>query len=75
MAERKLPIGVQSFEKMITEGYYYVDKTQYIAQLLKGQVYFLSRQPTFAGKKSSLRGYTSRRSKRNWRDKKSAKRG
>lgn len=47
MAERKLPIGVQSFEKMITEGYYYVDKTQYIAQLLKGQVYFLSRPRRF----------------------------
>ena len=47
MAERKLPIGVQSFEKMITEGYYYVDKTQYIVQLLKGQVYFLSRPRRF----------------------------
>ena len=55
MAERKLPIGVQSFEKMITEGYYYVDKTQYIAQLLKGQVYFLSRPRRFGKSYSFLR--------------------
>ena len=47
MTERKLPIGVQSFEKMIKEGYCYIDKTQYIVQLLKGQVYFLSRPRRF----------------------------
>ena len=47
MTERKLPIGVQNFEKMITGGYNYVDKTQYIVQLLKGQVYFLSRPRRF----------------------------
>ena len=47
MAERKLPIGVQDFEKIIAEGYNYVDKTQYIAQLLKGSVYFLNRPRRF----------------------------
>ena len=47
MAERKLPIGVQDFEKIIAEGYNYVDKTQYIVQLLKGSVYFLSRPRRF----------------------------
>ena len=47
MTERKLPIGIQNFEKMITGGYNYVDKTQYIVQLLKGQVYFLSRPRRF----------------------------
>ena len=69
MAERKLPIGIQDFEKMITEGYNYVDKTQYIAQLLRGAVYFLSRPrrfgkslflprspPIFVTQKSSLGG-------------------
>lgn len=47
MAERRLPIGVQSFEKMINEGYTYVDKTYYVVQLLKNQVYFLSRPRRF----------------------------
>jgi hypothetical protein len=47
MAERKLPIGVQDFEKIIAEGYNYVDKTQYIVQLLKGSVYFLNRPRRF----------------------------
>jgi len=47
MTERKLPIGIQNFEKMITGGYNYVDKTPYIVQLLKGQVYFLSRPRRF----------------------------
>ena len=44
---QNLPIGVQSFEKMINEGYNYVDKTHYIVQLLKNQVYFLSRPRRF----------------------------
>ena len=44
---QNLPIGVQSFEKMINEGYNYVDKTPYILQLLKNQVYFLSRPRRF----------------------------
>jgi len=47
MAGRRLPIGVQSFEKMINEGYTYVDKTYYVVQLLKNQVYFLSRPRRF----------------------------
>ena len=47
MATQRLPIGVQSFEKMIRERYNYVDKTQYIVQLLRNQVYFLSRPRRF----------------------------
>ncbi|MBN1167801.1 MAG: ATP-binding protein [Methanospirillaceae archaeon] len=44
----KLPIGVQSFEKMRTEGYAYVDKTQFISDLIsKGSYYFLSRPRRF----------------------------
>ncbi|MCA1916262.1 ATP-binding protein [Methanospirillum hungatei] len=43
-----LPIGIQSFEKIRSEGYYYVDKTPYIAELAqKGSYYFLSRPRRF----------------------------
>ena len=47
MAERKLPIGVQSFQNLRENNYLYVDKTEYIAQLLNGKVYFLSRPRRF----------------------------
>ena len=47
MAERKLPIGVQDFEVLRENDFIYVDKTQYIAQLLNGRVYFLSRPRRF----------------------------
>ncbi|MFC2347990.1 MAG: AAA family ATPase, partial [Bacteroides sp.] len=47
MTAQKLPIGIQSFEKIIKEKYIYVDKTRYIVQLLRGQVYFLSRPRRF----------------------------
>lgn len=33
MPSLQLPIGIQSFEKIRNEGYYYVDKTPYIAEL------------------------------------------
>jgi len=33
---RKLPIGIQDFEDLRTNNYLYVDKTQYIYQLLQG---------------------------------------
>ena len=44
---RSLPIGVQSFENIRNRGYVYVDKTPYIKDLLRGQVYFLSRPRRF----------------------------
>ncbi|MDY2670034.1 MAG: AAA family ATPase [Anaerovoracaceae bacterium] len=44
----KLPIGIQSFEKLRRGGYAYVDKTMYISNLLDGgSVYFLSRPRRF----------------------------
>jgi len=44
----KLPIGVQSFSKMITGGYLYVDKTELLYQLIdEGLPYFLSRPRRF----------------------------
>jgi hypothetical protein len=45
---RKLPIGIQSFEKMRNDGYLYVDKTPIIKQLHnEGTYYFLSRPRRF----------------------------
>lgn len=32
---KKLPIGIQTFSELITENYYYVDKTALIAQLVE----------------------------------------
>ena len=45
---RKLPIGVQSFEKLRRGGYLYVDKTDLIYKLVtEGRQYFLSRPRRF----------------------------
>ena len=45
---KKLPIGIQTFSKLIKEGYLYVDKTSFVAQLAgEGQYYFLSRPRRF----------------------------
>ena len=44
----KLPIGIQTFEKIRSEGYIYVDKTRYLVNLIdSGTVYFLSRPRRF----------------------------
>ncbi len=57
---RKLPIGVQSFEKLRTEGCLYVDKTDLVYKLVtEGSQYFLSRPRRF-GKSlltTTLRAY------------------
>ncbi len=46
--ERIYPIGIQSFPTIIEEGYKYVDKTYYVAKLIKeGQYVFLSRPRRF----------------------------
>ncbi|MDK2793088.1 MAG: hypothetical protein PWQ25_1951 [Deferribacteres bacterium] len=45
---KKLPIGLQTFSEIITENYYYVDKTEFAFKLLsKGKYYFLSRPRRF----------------------------
>jgi Holliday junction resolvase-like predicted endonuclease len=46
---KKLPIGIQTFEKLIQEGFAYVDKTRFVAELDKagGGYYFLSRPRRF----------------------------
>ena len=44
----KYPIGIQSFDKIINEGYLYIDKTEQIYDLVKnGDIYFLSRPRRF----------------------------
>ncbi len=58
--ERKLPIGIQSFEKLREEDFLYVDKTEYVYKLAhSGIPYFLSRPRRF-GKSlllSTLKAY------------------
>ncbi|GHV34011.1 ATPase AAA [Synergistales bacterium] len=45
---QKLPIGIQTFEKLREGGYLYVDKTKYLVDLIdRGTVYFLSRPRRF----------------------------
>ncbi|BAU22520.1 hypothetical protein THC_0114 [Caldimicrobium thiodismutans] len=46
--EKKLPIGISSFEKIRSEPYYYVDKTPFVVKLVEeGTYYFLSRPRRF----------------------------
>ena len=56
----KLPVGIQDFEKLITEDFLYIDKTDYIYRLVQNNVpYFLSRPRRF-GKSlllSTLKAY------------------
>lgn len=49
MAQRRYPIGIQTFEKIRTNGYVYVDKTAYIYDLAhgSGNTFFLSRPRRF----------------------------
>ena len=45
---KPLPIGIQTFRKIIDRNYLYVDKTRYIYDMIKtGEVYFLSRPRRF----------------------------
>ena len=44
----KLPIGIQTFEEIRTEGYAYVDKTKYLVNMIDtGKIYFLARPRRF----------------------------
>ena len=46
---KKLPIGVNNFEKMIEEGYYFVDKTMLIKDVvdLPGEIKLITRPRRF----------------------------
>ena len=56
----KYPIGIQTFSEIVTDGYFYVDKTALVHRLAtEGKVYFLSRPRRF-GKSlllSTLKSY------------------
>jgi hypothetical protein len=60
MTPRKMPVGIQDFEDIRTNGYVYVDKTAYIYRLAtEGKPYFLGRPRRF-GKSlllSTLKAY------------------
>jgi len=45
----KLPIGIENFEEFRTEGFYYVDKTGFIKELLEnwGKVNLITRPRRF----------------------------
>lgn len=48
MSSKIYPIGIQNFEKLRKEGYFYIDKTELIYKLVKtGSYYFLSRPRRF----------------------------
>lgn len=47
MGNKSLPIEIQSFENVRNNNFLYIDKTKYIAKLLSGRVYFLSRPRRF----------------------------
>lgn len=56
MVNKPLPVGVDDFEKIRLKGYYYVDKTLLIKELLdkKGEVNLFTRPRRF-GKTLNLR--------------------
>jgi len=48
MKQLKYPIGIQTFSEIINDGYIYVDKTEYVWNLVtQGKFYFLSRPRRF----------------------------
>ena len=49
MQKKMLPIGIENFEEMITSGFYYIDKTGLIEQLLDnwGKVNLFTRPRRF----------------------------
>ena len=48
MKRKKLPIGIQTFSEIRSEGYYYADKTAFCLKLAQqGKYYFLSRPRRF----------------------------
>ncbi len=48
--KRKLPIGIQTFEKIVQNNYCYVDKSYFVRQLLNGGTYYFLSRPRRFGK-------------------------
>ncbi len=47
---KPLPIGIQSIEKLITGGFLYIDKTEYIYKLIESSGYYFLSRPRRFGK-------------------------
>lgn len=50
MDRKVLPIGIQSFRKIRTDNYYYVDKTSHVLRLAQGGTYYFLSRPRRFGK-------------------------
>ena len=82
MSKKIYPIGIQNFEKLRREGYFYIDKTAWVYQLVKtGSYYFLSRprrfgksllistlEAYFQGKKELFQGLAMEKLEKDWMD-------
>ncbi|MBC8601639.1 ATP-binding protein [Parabacteroides acidifaciens] len=80
MSNKIYPIGIQNFEKIRKDGYFYIDKTALIYQLVKtGSYYFLSRprrfgkslmlstlEAYFQGKKELFEGLAMEKLEKDW---------
>ena len=80
MSSKIYPIGIQNFESLRNDGYFYVDKTALIYQMVKtGRYYFLSRprrfgksllistlEAYFQGKKELFEGLAMEKLEKDW---------
>lgn len=80
MENKIYPIGIQNFEKIRKDGYFYIDKTAWVYQLAKtGSYYFLSRprrfgksllistlEAYFRGKKELFKGLAIEKLEKDW---------
>ena len=80
MSNKIYPIGIQNFEKIRKDGYFYIDKTAWVYQLAKtGSYYFLSRprrfgksllistlEAYFRGKKELFKGLAIEKLEKDW---------
>ena len=60
MEKQKYPIGIQTFSKIIEEGFVYVDKTSFIESLVNNKGYYFLSRPRRFGKSlllSTLHAY------------------
>lgn len=85
MSDKIYPIGIQNFEKLRKEGYFYIDKTALIYKMVKtGSYYFLSRprrfgksllvstlEAYFQGKRELFEGLAIAGLEKDWTDRKS----
>ena len=55
MSNKIYPIGIQNFESLRQDGYFYIDKTALMYQMVKtGRYYFLSRPRRFGKDRKSV---------------------